>query len=87
MAFFKMTEQELRAKMIDLMLYLREDWMNDDDFKQCMDEVWDRVMEKTGGIDNFLKNLEIGAQNGYSYEQQFGILKLILKLISQERKQ
>jgi hypothetical protein len=54
--------------------YLKEDWMTDEEIKECVDLAlasMDITMDKV--INQFI----IGCDNGYTLEQQFEIIKII----------
>jgi predicted transcriptional regulator len=61
-------------KEVDRLLeeLFREDWMNDDDWNNFLEEV-----ERTSGItiERLSSDIEIGVNNGYSFDTQIQMLK------------
>jgi len=54
--------------------YLKEDWMTDEEMKECVDEAL-KSMDIT--MDKLINQFIIGCDNGYTIEQQFEIIKII----------
>ena len=56
--------------------YLKEDWMTDEELRECVNE----ALEINGiTMEKLIHQLIIGTENGYSIEEQFGIIKIIFK--------
>lgn len=55
--------------------FLKEDWMTDEELHEIVDEAL-----KMSGVtmEKLVKQFIIGCDNGYSIEEQFEILKMIL---------
>lgn len=54
--------------------YLKEDWMTDEELKECVD----LALESMGiTMDKLINQFIIGCDNGYTIEQQFEIIKII----------
>ena len=55
--------------------FLKEDWMTDEELREIVDEAL-RLSGVT--MEKVIKQFIIGCENGYSIEEQFEILKMIL---------
>lgn len=54
--------------------FLKEDWMTDEELRECVDEAL-KSMDIT--MDKLINQLIIGCEHGYTLEQQFEIIKII----------
>lgn len=47
-------------------------------------EVVDILIEKLGGWDKIMLDIQIGSDNGYTFEQQFSLLKSAIEVLSND---